>query len=68
MGYFETKLVQGAIGSRMRSMFSALGAFACAFAISFYYEWRLTLGIGYKSTTCDTHIRHVKQRMVEKLN
>ena len=39
--------VQGAIGSRMRSMFSALGAFACAFAISFYYEWRLTLGIGF---------------------
>ena len=32
---------------RMKSMFQALGAFACAFAISFYYEWRLTLGTGY---------------------
>ena len=31
---------------RMKSMFQALGAFACAFAISFYYEWRLTLGTG----------------------
>ena len=31
---------------RMKSLFSALGAFACAFAISFYYEWRLTLGTG----------------------
>ena len=49
MGIFETILVQGAVGMRMRSMFSALGAFACAFAISFYYEWRLTLGTGYKS-------------------
>jgi len=46
MSNFETILVQGAIGMRMRSMFSALGAFACAFAISFYYEWRLTLGTG----------------------